>query len=123
MGQRPRGHGLLRLWLKNEMKKALPPDFEIDCFAVPGLRGRGDWKAVAGGGGGENFFVFKDAKHPREAADFLKFMVSEANAPLFMNKIESLTTVKLSPDVISKIPRDLRESGRDHAQLHAQLLR
>ena len=40
-----------------------------------------------------------------------------------MNKIESLTTVKLSPDVISKIPRDLRESGRDHAQLHPQLFR
>ena len=121
MGQRPRGHGLLRLWLKNEMKKALPPDFEIDCFAVPPVEGVGATKAVYGGG--ENFFVFKDAKHPREAADFLKFMVSEANAPSFMNKIESLTTVKLSPDVISKIPRDLRESGRDHAQLHAQLLR
>ena len=96
------------LWLKNEMKKALPPDFEMDCFAVPPIEGgRGDPKAVYGGGG-ESFFVFKDAKNPREAADFLRFMVSEQNALSFMQQIESLTTVKLSEDVISLIPKDLK---------------
>ena len=81
MGQRPRGDGLLRLWLKNEMKKALPPDFEIDCFAVPPVEGVGATRRRSTAAAA-NFFVFKDAKHPREAADFLKFMVSEANALL-----------------------------------------
>ena len=100
------------LWLKNEMKKALPPDFEMDCFPVPPIEGgKGDPKAVYGGGG-ENFYVFKDARHPREAADFLKFMVSETNALPFMNQIESLTTVKLRPEIVSQIPRDLQTPVR-----------
>ena len=64
------------LWLKNEMKSAIPDGFEMACFAVPFIEGgKGDPKAIYGGGG-ENFFVFRDARHPKEGADFLKFMLS-----------------------------------------------
>ncbi len=84
------------LWLKNEMKDALPPGFEMDCFPVPVVAGgRGDPRAVYGGGG-ENFFVFADAKHPREAADFLKFMVSLDSARSYITTLDTLSPVRES---------------------------
>jgi len=40
------------LWLKNEMKNALPNQFEMACFPVPMVEGgAGDPRAVYGGGG------------------------------------------------------------------------
>ena len=82
------------LWLKNEMKKALPDGFEMGCFAVPKVtRGRGDQTAVYGGGG-ENFYVFKDAKQPELALDFLKFLLNRENAQTYVTKLDTLSTVK-----------------------------
>jgi N-acetylglucosamine transport system substrate-binding protein len=82
------------LWLKNEMKKALPDGFEMGCFPVPQVTGgKGDQKAVYGGGG-ENFFVFKDAKNPELGLDFLKFLVSLENARTYAQKLDALSTVK-----------------------------
>lgn len=82
------------LWLKNEMKSAIPPGFEMACFPVPAVEGgRGDAHAVYGGGA-ENFFVFADAKHPREAADFLKFMLSLEGARSYTLRLDTLSPVR-----------------------------
>lgn len=82
------------MWLKNEMKAAIPPGFEMACFPVPMIEGgHGDPRAVYGGGA-ENFFVFADAKHPREAADFLKFMLSMENARTYTLSLDTLSPVR-----------------------------
>jgi N-acetylglucosamine transport system substrate-binding protein len=95
------------MWLKNEMKNAIPPGFEMDCFAVPMVEGgKGDPNAVYGGGG-ENFFVFADAKHPKEACDFLKFMVSKECATSYILTLETLSPVKGSTDGL-KLSEDLK---------------
>jgi N-acetylglucosamine transport system substrate-binding protein len=82
------------LWLKNEMKAALPEGFEMSCFPVPMVDdAAGDPKAVYGGGG-ENFVVFKDAKEPELAADFLKFLLSMGSAKQYVGKLDTLSPVK-----------------------------
>ena len=81
-------------WLKNEMKEAIPPGFEMACFAVPMVEGgAGDPRAVCGWGG-ENFVIFADARHPREAADFLKFMLSLANARDYVQRLDTLSATR-----------------------------
>lgn len=81
------------LWLKKEMEKALPDDFEMACFTVPMVTGgTGDPKAIYSGGG-ESFFIFKDAKHPEIAADFLKFLLSIEPARDYVKRNDSLTPV------------------------------
>ncbi len=82
------------LWLKNEMKNAIPAQFEMSCFAVPIMEGgKGDQKALYGGGA-ENCFVFKESKHPREALDFLKYMESIHSAQSYCTRLDSLAPVK-----------------------------
>ena len=81
------------LWLKKEMEKALPPEFEMACFPVPMVEdGRGDPQAIYSGGG-ETFFVFKDGKHPEIAVDFLKFLLSLDPARDYVKRNDSLTPV------------------------------
>jgi hypothetical protein len=82
------------LWLKNEMKNALPDRFEMACFPVPMVEGgKGDPNAVYGGGG-ENFVIFADAPHPAEAADFLKYMLSMGPARKYVQRLDTLSPVK-----------------------------
>jgi len=82
------------LWLKNEMKNAIPDGFEMACFAVPPVEGgKGDPRAIYGGGA-ENFFVFSDAKHPKEALDFLKFMLSTESARSYIQQLDTLSPVR-----------------------------
>lgn len=91
--QRRAGMVFCGLWLKNEMKDALPPDFEMSCFPVPTVDGGGgDQKAIYAGGA-ENFFVFSQAKHPKEAADFLKFMLSKESAQAYTERLDTLSPV------------------------------
>ncbi len=104
------------LWLKNEMKNAIPPGFEMDCFPVPAVDGGdGDPTAVYGGGA-ENFFVFREAPHPQEAADFLKFMVSKQSARSYVESLDTLSPVK-GPAEGMDVPPDLRTAVEieDHA--------
>jgi raffinose/stachyose/melibiose transport system substrate-binding protein len=76
------------------MKNALPPDFEMACFPVPVIEGgKGDPNAIYGGGA-ENFFVFKDARHPKEALDFLKFMLSRQSAQSYIQQLDTLSPVR-----------------------------
>jgi ABC-type glycerol-3-phosphate transport system substrate-binding protein len=98
------------LWLKNEMKNAIPPGFEMACFPVPVVEGgKGDPRAVYGGGG-ENFFVFSDARHPKEAADFLRFMLSLESAHSYVQRLDTLSPVRncargirISPELQSAV--------------------
>jgi len=98
------------LWLKNEMASAIPPGFEMACFPVPMVEGgKGDPRAVYGGGV-ENFFVFADARHPKEAADFLKFMLSIESAHDYVQRLDTLSPVKdcvkgirISPELQSAV--------------------
>jgi N-acetylglucosamine transport system substrate-binding protein len=82
------------LWLENEMKNAIPPGFEMACFPVPMVEGgQGDPHAVYAGGG-ENFVAFAEAKHPREALDFLKYMVSLESARSYIQRLDTLSPVQ-----------------------------
>lgn len=69
-------------WLKSEMAGKIPPGFELGTFnypAVPG--GKGDPSAVQAFGG--FYTIFAGSKHPREAADFLRFLTSRKTASMF----------------------------------------
>jgi len=98
------------LWLKNEMKNAIPEGFEMACFPVPLVEGgKGDPRAVYGGGA-ESFFVFSDAKHPREGADFLKYLLSLQSAQSYTMRLDSLSAVRdstaglaISPELRSAV--------------------
>lgn len=98
------------LWLKNEMKEAIPSGFEMDCFPIPTVMGgKGDPNA-AYGGGAENFFVFSEAKHPKEALDFLKYMMSIEPAQTYVQKLDTLSPVRdcvqgitISPELQSAV--------------------
>lgn len=82
------------LWLPNEMKAAIPPDLEMDCFPVPTVAGgKGDNTAVYGGGGAQ-YFVFSQARHPEIGADFLKFMVSRQQARTYTETLGALSPVR-----------------------------
>lgn len=88
------------LWLKNEMKSAIPAGFEMACFPVPMVEGgKGDPNALYGGGA-ENFCVFADAKHPREAADFLKYLLSIESARSYTIELDTLSPVAGSTEGI-----------------------
>ncbi|MDH7571913.1 MAG: extracellular solute-binding protein, partial [Armatimonadota bacterium] len=89
------------LWLKNEMKNAIPPGFEMACFPMPRVEGgKGDPNAVYGGGG-ENFLVMADAPHPKEALDFLKYMVSLEPARRYILQLDTLSPVR---DAVKGLP-------------------
>lgn len=97
------------LWLKNEMKNALPEGFEMCCFAMPPVEGGdGDGTSVYGGGS-EEFFILKDAKRPREALEFLKFMMSRENARAYMRLVEAPAPVR-DADVGMKLSSDLQSA-------------
>ncbi|HZT43238.1 MAG TPA: extracellular solute-binding protein [Chthonomonadaceae bacterium] len=98
------------LWLENEMKNAIPPGFEMACFPVPVVEGgHGDPHAIYGGGG-EMFFAFSDAPHPKEAVDFLKYLLSMDPARAYTRQLDTLSPVRnsergisLSPDLQSAV--------------------
>lgn len=92
------------LWLKNEMKNAIPPGFEMACFPVPMVEGgKGDPNAVYAGGG-ENFVAFREAKHPRETLDFLKYMISRESARSYIQQLDTLSPVKDSAQGLAISP-------------------
>lgn len=95
------------LWLEHEMAKSIPNGFEMACFPVPFIPseegGEGDPRAVFGGGA-ENFFVFKDAPHAREAMDFLKYMLSQEAAQSYVGKLNTLSPVQHATDGVMVSP-------------------
>lgn len=62
-------------WLPSELKGQAPEDFQMDIFRFPAYYGgRGDQTASELKFNG--FALLKDARHPRETVDFLKFLSS-----------------------------------------------
>jgi len=91
-------------WLGSEMKKQMPPDFNMQFINPPVLaKGKGDPTITSAGV--ESWIVPKDAKHPDEGADFFKFMTSLEMAKKFVLQKNTLMAIKGSDDV--KLPRDL----------------
>jgi len=94
-------------WLGSEMKKQmelLPVPFHMDFINPPVLAsGKGDpsitYSSV------ETWIIPKEAKHPDEAADFFKFMTSLKMAKQFVERKNTLMSIKGSDAV--QLPKDL----------------
>lgn len=69
------------IWLENEMKESIPPGFELRCFNLPSVAGGRGNPALILGQGMEYLFVPTDARHPEEAFEFARYLVSPGNAP------------------------------------------
>lgn len=68
------------LWLENEMKANIPPDFELRTFDLPSNPGwKGNPKMVHGQGM-EFLFVPADARYPEVGFEFAKYLVSRSRA-------------------------------------------
>ncbi len=91
-------------WLKSEMKGKIPDGFELGCFnwpIVPDPVGSSD--AVFAN---SNYYhVMSKSRHPREAAEFLRFMTSRRMAATFSRMTDVVSAVNgasagnLSPDM------------------------
>lgn len=68
-------------WLKSEMMGKIPEEFRLGTFNLPIVAGSAEPDAVNIFGG--FLFLFKDAKHPREAADFVRFLTSKRMGATF----------------------------------------
>lgn len=80
-------------WLGSEMKTQIPPDFEMQYFNPPVIKGgKGDPTAVSTGI--ETWIIPKNAKHPDVAADFFKFMTSLKMSREFVAKKNTLMAIK-----------------------------
>jgi len=72
-------------WLPNELKDQVDPDFEWGGFPFPEVEGgvgkRTELTAIQ-----LTFMVLKDAPHPREAFDFIRYCLSKENQELWVEK-------------------------------------
>ena len=90
------------LWLKHEMEKNTPPDFELSCFDLPPLRG--DVPYMRQGGGSHICVVFRDAPRAEQAVDFLRFMTSRRNMATWIRHSGSLAPVRGAADGVDLPP-------------------
>jgi len=82
------------LWLDNEMKDSVPPDFEMRAFTMPAVQdGKGNPNLVQGSGW-EFFLVPSEADNIERAFDFVRFMVSPENAPSMGREIGVISPLK-----------------------------
>lgn len=79
-------------WLKSEMMGKIPGGFRLGFFNLPSIEGSKEPNAIYVYGG--YFFLFKHAKHPKEAMDFMRFMTSRKMAGLFSRMRDIPTAVK-----------------------------
>lgn len=79
-------------WLRSEMMGKIPPGFRLGTFNLPGVEGSAEPNAICVGGG--YFFLFKNAKRPREAVDFLRFLTSRQIAGTFSRLKDIPTPIK-----------------------------
>jgi len=82
------------LWLPNEMKNAVPPDFEMRCFNLPAVEGSTANPRLFNGSGWEFIFVPSTTRHPDTTLDFAKYMVSPLNAPSMGEKIGVISPLR-----------------------------
>lgn len=80
-------------WLENEMKTILPADFDTTMAICPPFKdGKGNPKA-AQTGGGEPFIVPAKAKNVKHGFEYLRFLLSKAEAKYFAENVLSISAV------------------------------
>lgn len=81
-------------WLENEMKTILPADFDTTMAICPPFAdGKGNPKA-AQTGGGEPFIVPAKAKNVKHGMEYLRFLLSKAEAKYFAENVLSISAVQ-----------------------------
>jgi ABC-type glycerol-3-phosphate transport system substrate-binding protein len=79
--------------LESEMKNKWPRGFHMDFFLAPAIPGgKGDPSLVSTGI--ETWIVPKQGKHPKEAADFFRYMTSLKSAREFVVRKNTLMAIK-----------------------------
>jgi len=68
------------LWLENEMRSNIGPDFELRVFSIPAVEGGKGNPALFPAPGAEFLFVPADGRHRRHAIEFARYIVSPAVA-------------------------------------------
>ena len=80
-------------WLENEMKDVTPEGFDMVVEPVPGVKGgKGSPESIYASSG-ETYFVPAKAKHPKGGMEFLRCMLSKANAKFFVTEVSSMMPV------------------------------
>jgi raffinose/stachyose/melibiose transport system permease protein len=80
-------------WLKSEMEGKIPEDFELGCFNIPHVEGgKGLPNATYSRSG--YYYIFSNAPHPDEAADFLRFMTSKRMSGEFARRRDVPVSIK-----------------------------
>jgi len=69
------------IWIVNEMKLNTPPAFEMRCFTMPSVEGGKGNPHLLYGEGAEWMYVPAEARYPREALEFCRYLVSPENGP------------------------------------------
>ena len=82
------------LWLDNEMKESTPSQFEMRTFTVPAVEGGKGNPKLFNGSGWEFIFIPEASRHPEAAMDFVRYMVSPANAPDMGRSIGVISPLK-----------------------------
>ncbi|MGI8904990.1 MAG: extracellular solute-binding protein [Candidatus Sumerlaeaceae bacterium] len=98
-------------WLYTEMKKMLPPGFEMEFMLCPVFaEGKGDPSAVTVSYDGKGWCVSSTCKHPDEAVEYLRYITSAEKAREFMVQKGTLVAIR---DVGEEyVPGHLKEVQR-----------
>jgi raffinose/stachyose/melibiose transport system permease protein len=93
-------------WLKSEMIGKIPDGFELGCFNMPVAEPSKE-DATAVSVHVEPFFVFAHSPHPREAADFMRFMTSRRMAGRFAKMQDTPTAIRGTNE--GNLSRDMQD--------------
>ena len=94
-------------WLENEMRDLTPEDFNMVLKAVPGAQDESTASALVAWSG-EEFIVPANGENPEAGMDYLRVLMSKANAKWFAQNVGAIMPViggtegvELSPAVMS----------------------
>jgi raffinose/stachyose/melibiose transport system substrate-binding protein len=120
-------------WLPNELKDAVAPEFEWGGFVFPAVEGgegkRTDMEAYM-----MSYMILKDAPHPREAFDFIRYTLTNENMELWKEiTLSGLPRKDMEwPDIIADGSGMFKEAtvlfdgfdgiGTKHAEYYANVL-
>jgi N-acetylglucosamine transport system substrate-binding protein len=112
-------------WLRAEMSKMLPKDFEMVFMNCPVYDdGKGDPTLVYTGVDGFGWCIPAKAKNPDLAADFYRYMTSAENAKAFIEIKGAMMSVLVegpvnAPPHLSEPLRLVREAGATYSAEYA----
>jgi len=82
-------------WLHSEMKKLLPPDFEMEFMLCPVFEdGKGDPSLLCAGLDGKGWCIPTRGKHPDVAADFFRYVSAPETVRRFIETKGTLMAVR-----------------------------